>query len=235
MTHARRGCQAALFYSALCLACSPPAWCQGGILQFAAYPPDAMYTQLMGDIGWRIFATGEVDNDAAVRLATLIKARRIPQGSMLYLNSPGGSLAGGIALGRVIRENGLNTSIGQYDPNLKYKGSKPGYCYSACATAFLGGEFRYWSEGSVYGVHRFFTTVHADSDTDIAQIVSAALVEYIRSMGVDSRLFGLASQAGPTDLITPSHETLLALNVVKLADHGKAHARADRHAGKAVA
>jgi hypothetical protein len=168
----------------------------------------------MNDQSWKIFATGVIDPDAAKRLAALIENKRIPPGSMLYLHSPGGSLSGGIALGRAIREHGLNTSIGQLDPNLKYVGSKPGYCYSACATAFLGGEFRYWSEGSVYGVHRFFSKAHSDSDADTAQIVSAAIVEYIRSMGVDSRLFGLGSQAGPTEAITPSHATLLELNVV---------------------
>jgi hypothetical protein len=189
------------------------AWCQTDVLQFAAYARDALYKKLMNDQSWRIFATGVIDPDAATRLAALIENKRIPRGSMLYLHSPGGRLAGGIALGRVIREHGLNTSIGQFDPNLKYVGSKPGYCYSACAMAFLSGEFRYWNQGSVYGVHRFFSKVHSDTDADTAQIVSAALVEYIRSMGVDSRLFGLASQAGPTNVITPSHETLLELNI----------------------
>jgi hypothetical protein len=63
-------------------------------------------------------------------------------------------------------------------------------------------------------VHRFFWKTHSDSDADLAQMVSAALVEYIKSMGVDIKLFALASQAGPSEVITPSHETLLALNVV---------------------
>ena len=138
----------------------------------------------------------------------------IPQGSMIYLHSPGGSLVGGMALGRVIREHKLDTSIGQFDPKLKYVGSKPGYCYSACATAFLGGEFRYWSNGSIYGVHQFLWKARSNGDADAAQIVSAALVEYIRSMGVDTKIFALASQAGPSKVITPSHQTLLALSVV---------------------
>jgi hypothetical protein len=44
--------------------------------------------------------------------------------------------------------------------------------------------------------------------------MSAALVEYIRSMGVDTKIFALASQAGSSEVITPPHEVLLALNVV---------------------
>lgn len=44
--------------------------------------------------------------------------------------------------------------------------------------------------------------------------MSAALVEYIRSMGVDTKIFALVSQAGSNELITPAHDVLLALNVV---------------------
>ncbi len=186
-------------------------------MQFAAYPPNPLVEKSMGDYAWRIFATGVIDAAASKRLAALIADKNIPFHSSLYLHSPGGSLAGGMALGRVIREKKLTTFIGQFDPASKnrfYKASKPGYCYSACATAFLGGEYRYWTDGSVYGVHRFFWDKHSDADADLAQMVSATVVEYIRSMGVDTKIFALASQAGDSDLITPSHEALLELNVV---------------------
>jgi hypothetical protein len=190
------------------------SWGQPNVMQFTAEPPDGNYQKFMGDIAWRIFATGEIDADADKRLAALIASKGIPQDSKLYLHSPGGNLIGGMALGRVIRENKLHTFIGQFDPDQKYVGFKPGYCYSACALAFLGGEFRYWTNGSVYGVHRFFWKEHSDKDADVAQILSAAVVEYIRSMGVDTRIFSLASEAGSSEVVTPSHETLLALNVV---------------------
>ena len=140
------------------------------MMQFVAHPPDAIYEKFMGDRAWRIFATGEIDADADKRLAALIASKNIPQYSKLYLHSPGGNLAGGMALGRVIRENRLHTFIGQFDPNQKFVGGKPGSCYSACAIAFLGGEFRYWTNGSVYGVHRFFWKGRSDNDADVAQI-----------------------------------------------------------------
>jgi hypothetical protein len=183
-------------------------------MEFRAYPPDATYERLMGSHAWRIFATGEIDQAAAQRLAALIANSNIPMASTLYLHSPGGSLVGGMMLGRVIREHKLATYVGQFDPARKYVSAEPGFCYSACATAFLGGEFRYWTDGSVYGVHRFFWKSHSDSDADDAQIVSSAVVEYIRSMGVDTKIFALASQAGASEVITPSHDVLLALNVV---------------------
>jgi hypothetical protein len=191
-----------------------PALGWSDVMTFQAYPPDQAFRLLMNDYAWRIFATGEIDDDAGKRLAELMAQKKIPAASRVYLQSPGGSLLGGMALGRVIREHELKTFIGQRDTSLKYVGDKPGYCYSACATAFLGGEFRYWTEGSIYGVHRFFWKSQSADDAALAQIMSAALVEYIRSMGVDTKIFALASQAGSNELITPPHDVLLALNVV---------------------
>jgi hypothetical protein len=80
--------------------------------------------------------------------------------------------------------------------------------------AFLGGEYRYLPDASIYGVHRFFWQEHTSADADVAQIVSAAVVEYIKTMGVDTKLFALASQAGSSQAVTPSAEALLSLNVI---------------------
>jgi ATP-dependent protease ClpP protease subunit len=98
------------------LAGSAFGWCQTSTMQFAAYPPDQWSEKLMGDHAWRIFATGEIDTDAGKRLAAIIAEKHIPFLSFLYLHSPGGSLTAGMALGRVIRENRLNTSVGQLGP-----------------------------------------------------------------------------------------------------------------------
>jgi hypothetical protein len=205
----RRALLALLF----CLCGPAAAWCQENTMRFVALPPEPLIEKLMGNHAWSIYATGEIDPDAGKRLSALIAEKTIPRASLLYLNSPGGNLLGGMALGRVIRENLLFTYVGQFNSALKHD-TRPGYCYSACALAFLGGEYRYLTKGSVYGVHRFFWEGHSNNDADIAQIVSANVVEYIRSMGVDTKLFALASQAGASEAITPSHDTLVALNVI---------------------
>ena len=198
----------------LSLACAALARAQPNQMQFEAYPPAPLMQTLMGDHAWKIYATGEIDLEAGKRLEALIANKRIPLGSYLYLHSPGGHLLGGIKLGQAIRAHLLQTSIGQFDDTGKLKTTKPGYCYSACALAFLGGEYRYLPEGSIYGVHRIFWEQHTSADADIAQIASAAVVEYIKTMGVDTKLFALASQAGSSQVITPSAETLLSLNVI---------------------
>jgi hypothetical protein len=79
-------------------------------IQFYAYPPPTPI-QIFGN-AWSIFADGVIDEDAAVRLKKLIEDDHIPAKSMLALNSPGGSLIGGMKLGKVIREAGLATYVG---------------------------------------------------------------------------------------------------------------------------
>lgn len=186
---------------------------QSDVMRFDAYPPDSRIEKFMGYYGWTIYASGEIDADAGKRLAALIAEKHIPGASLLYLNSPGGSLLGGMALGQVIRKSFLYTYVGQRNPASNNK-PKSGFCFSACALAFLGGEYRFLTPGSTYGVHRFFWKQHSDEDADLAQIVSAAVVQYIKSMGVDTKLFALASEAGSSEAITPTAEQLLALNVI---------------------
>jgi hypothetical protein len=199
----------------LCVTCCSGAWCEPGIIDFAAYPPSALGEKLMGDHAWAIYATGEIDADAGQRLDALIAEKHIPNLSHLYLHSPGGNLLGGIALGRVIRAHQLQTDVGQFGAGKLYTTvPRPGYCYSACAVAFLGGEYRFLLNGSVYGVHRFFWKEHTQSDADLAQILSAAVVDYMQSMGVSTELFSLASQAGPDQVVTPTPDKLLALGVI---------------------
>jgi hypothetical protein len=204
----------ALYFALLLLLVWAVSACaQPNQMQFRAYPPKPDMQMMMGEHAWAIYATGEIDGEAGKRLEMLIANKRIPLASRLFLNSPGGSLLGGMALGRVIRAHLLQTFIGQIH-EAGTPGIEPGYCYSACALAFLGGEYRYLPDGSVYGVHRFFWQGHTSADADVAQIVSAAVVEYIKTMGVDTKLFALASQAGSSEAITPSAETLLTLNVI---------------------
>jgi hypothetical protein len=120
---------------------------------------------------------------------------------------------GGVKLGKVIRKYLLSTDIGQLDQTRR-PDSKPGECYSACAMAFLGGDYRYLKRGSILGFHRFFWEKRTENDADLAQIVSAMEVEYIHSMDVSTDLFAVASQAGRDDVIAPAEDDLLRLNVV---------------------
>jgi hypothetical protein len=180
-------------------------------IQFRGRPPPKPI-EIFGN-AWTIFADGLIDVDAAARLKQFIRDNNIPNKSFLVLNSPGGSLIGGIKLGRVIRDAGLLTDIGRYNENSTQE-MTAGECYSACTLAFLGGEYRYIKDSSIYGVHRFYFTNKGDQDVDIAQIVSASVVQYIRDMDVDPKLFNEMTMVGEKEINIIPHDELIRLNVI---------------------
>jgi hypothetical protein len=162
-------------------------------MQFRGRPPQQP-VEIFGN-AWFIFADGVIDADAPARLKRFIQENHVPRKSIIVLNSPGGSLIGGIKLGRAIRDAGLLTDVGRNIGETE-KMLVAGECYSACTLAFLGGEFRSIEKDSTYGVHRFFFTTKGDQDTDAAQILSASIVQYIRDMDVDPELFNDMTAAG---------------------------------------
>lgn len=178
-----------------------------GSLKFALVPPDPLLAKVMGNIAWWIYAEGEIDADAGGRLEQLITKNKIPNGSFIVLSSPGGNLIGGMKLGRVIRKHFLNTDIGVED-------KKSSICASACAVAYLGGDFRFLRQGSLFGVHRFFFSQPTPNESDIAQMLSALEIAYFQEMGIDPELFSVAVQAGKESAVFPSRSELKRLNVV---------------------
>jgi hypothetical protein len=163
-----------------------------------------------------IYASGVIDPDAASRFQTLVADSKFPAGSNVFFNSPGGNLLAGINLGRQIRADGFYTYVNAANGMDSYgtPSRKAGLCASACTLAFLGGRFRYIDANSVYAVHRFYSPTAETDGVDIAQILSAAIVQYMRDMGVDPGLFTLMTEGGRTDVVIPTREQLLALNVV---------------------
>lgn len=167
---------------------------------------------------WTIYADGPIDGEAAARLDRLVKEHSIPEKSTIHLNSPGGNLFGGMALGRSIRKAGLLAYVSRKGPEetigqFKSFRSLPGDCLSACSLAYLGGKFRWIDEKSVYGVHRFYAP-NKDLGSDAAQITSSMIVQYIRDMGTDAALFSEMTKAGGDEINVLSRSKLVALNVV---------------------
>jgi hypothetical protein len=89
-----------------------------------------------------------------------------------------------------------------------------GECYSACVFVFIGGTYRLYSPRSRIGVHRFSSMAPGGVDADSAQIVSAAIVNYIRSMDVDVGLFDRMSRAGKNEMLVLPKADLERLRVI---------------------
>lgn len=188
---------------------------ESGSLTIRGEPPNPTLSAFLGN-AWTLYIEGEIGTDAGERLETYLLQNKVPENSHVYLHSPGGNLIGGMALGRAIRAHRLFTNVGRFPlRGDKAKGSPlPGECYSACAIAFLGGQFRFVQADSKYGVHRFrFTNELADKE-GLAQAMSALVSEYIRNMDVDLKLFTLASSAGPSEMLVLAPSELDALNVI---------------------
>ena len=81
-------------------------------MQFLAVPPDRMMEVLMGD-GWKIYASGLIDENAGQRLEELIRRNNIPASSSIYFRRV--EVCPGNEAGKAIRRH-LLTDVGQLAP-----------------------------------------------------------------------------------------------------------------------
>ncbi|WP_316237042.1 hypothetical protein [Bradyrhizobium sp. SZCCHNR1015] len=184
------------------------------LMKFEARPPNPALAFVLGTT-WTIFASGPIDGDAATRLRAMLKEKNVPLRSTIYLDSPGGNLLAGMELGRVIRDYELRADVGQVRPDTDLgQAVGPGVCFSACTLAYLGGTFRFLMTGSRYGVHRFYFGSPTPDASDLAQMASAAIIQYLRDMDVDTRLFTASTRAGEHEIFELSRSELIELNVV---------------------
>lgn len=189
------------------------AFSQEKSMTIEGFPPD-LPVEIAGN-AWFIFLDGRIDADTPKRFEQYLKKNNVPRQSHVIINSPGGSLFAGFELGRLFRTYHLSIDVG-----VKSRASKKrfdteiGGCFSSCAFAYLGGEFRYLKAGSRYGVHRFAFTKQSGADADVAQVASAEIISYIRSMDADTELFNLSTAAASSNMNELDRATLERLNVI---------------------
>ena len=102
--------------------------------------------------------------------------------TILVLNSQGGELRAGIAIGKFLKENRIGAAVKKY-----------GICASSCAIAFLGGRSLSGAKlqivplGSKLGFHRFYyKSIYIDASQIENDLIS--LMDYIRYVNAPSRL-----------------------------------------------
>lgn len=156
-------------------------------LRFETDPDDRRIVRLTGAI-----ASGD-----AARFGDWLKVRsETPE--TVYLNSPGGSVTEALALGRIVREAGLSTSV------------EPGdICLSACPYVFAGGVVRHAPEGALLGVHQHYygenTVLPAFMAVRDIQRGQAEVMDYLSEMGIDLSVMQPALSTPPEDIyiLTP--------------------------------
>ena len=135
---------------------------------------------------------------AAERLATELEARG-EYIETVSLNSPGGIVDEALAMGRLIRGAGLDTTVGQGM-----------LCGSSCPLVLAGGVSRTAHDGAAIGVHQVYAvavgpTISAAQSLSDAQSITAGIVRYLTEMDVDPALWVHALETPPDRLyyLTP--------------------------------
>jgi hypothetical protein len=148
-----------------------------------------------------IIATGDIDGDSGKDLARFVKANKVQRGAVVVMQSDGGNLLGGLALGTAIRQAGFATTVAKYDDQTGHF-TAGGACASACAYAFLGGLQRSVGEGSRLGVHQVCGPPGKpwELSAQDSQWLMAMVAVYLNQMGVSMDVMILALRTSPTDM-----------------------------------
>jgi hypothetical protein len=166
-----------------------------------------------------IAAEGKIDGGAAVRLRRLLGKLPHPR-PPIYFHSPGGSVVGGIELGRLIREQKLEVSIAHTVPRGCDPGKPPeksceaqkrsaeaiestidplrSMCNSSCVLALTGGTVRRVPPMAKLGIHDIgfdpaMPPPRRDLVRQVKNVLHERIQDYWRDMGIDEALFKAAS------------------------------------------
>jgi hypothetical protein len=129
----------------------------------------------------------------------------------LVINSPGGDLMAGVELGRMFRQQGVNTIVGRTVTG-SYSEIGEGFCFSACSYAFFGGADRHVNTGGI-GVHQFRAGDLEEVSSSETQTIVGVLIDYLTVMGVSPEALVAANLTNPGEIYTYSAEELEYFNI----------------------
>jgi hypothetical protein len=157
-----------------------------------------------------VSAIGPITNDTPKAFETFMQGRNL-RGMVVALHSPGGSVAGGLELGNLIRRAGMNTTVakttllpGTDEPRGTL--SANANCASMCTFVLLGGVRRAVSAEAKVLVHQIWPSAKRDDPT--AQNYTAdnivgvqrslgVMAKYTVEMGGDIELFEMSMRIPP--------------------------------------
>lgn len=156
--------------------------------------------------------TGTIDPGSAERFATEIAARG-EYVERVVLDSPGGSVDDALAMGQLIHEQGLSTSV-----------PSGMLCASSCPIIFASGKERLAGRDAAIGVHQIYAAALSADNVDAlrvagvamsdAQSTTAVITRHLTETGVDPALWLHALETPPERLYYFSADEMQALNLV---------------------
>jgi len=170
-----------------------------------------------------IEAKGKIETGDAMALQAYIA--KLPQKKtvIVYLNSPGGSLEEGMALGRLFHRSKIRTAVV----------GKGVVCNSACTTAFLGGRdsetaepWRAKGSTAMLGFHSFkiewadkdYTAQEMSTAIARTQAMTLAMADYMTEVGASLEFLRARLKAPAATMNYMSNEDALALGVYIVND-----------------
>lgn len=129
---------------------------------------------------------------------------------LVFLDSPGGIIQSGLAIGRFIQANRLETVV----PNRAL-------CFSACGLIWLAGNERWLGEGARVGFHAASTAAPRGRTAGRVSSSGNALVgAYLGQLGMNDFQIGTLTEASPGRMLE-----LNSLRPTQLAELGIAYRR----------
>jgi hypothetical protein len=165
--------------------------------------------QGIGGVNRWIQASGRFVGNTSQEFEAFLRANPQAPGMTLAFDSFGGALGAGLRLGRLIRQNRIDTMVGKTATRIE--GGRaintlvthlvP--CHSACSYAIMGGVNRRMPSTALIGVHQFSQRIDnagrpvdpgfGMAEFENAQALTAALAVYVQEMGVEARILEIAA------------------------------------------
>jgi hypothetical protein len=133
------------------------------------------------------------DADTFQRLEPQLASSKV----QVYLNSPGGSVAAAIAIGRLVRKYDGTTTI-----------PVPSKCYSSCALIFIAGVSR-WNYGEL-GLHRpYFAGAPQSREAVEKQVplMLSTVKSYVTEMGITDNFYQQMVNTDPSKIVRYNSDT----------------------------
>jgi hypothetical protein len=195
-------------------------------MQFHYTEPQNELEKMLGGF-FCINAVGMIEPGDDIKFKEFLDVHRPPPHMVVYIDSTGGNLEAGIAIGRQIRQYGLWTDVGSFvlgqpDPSelLSPRKRLDGRCFSAATMIYLGGRLRHFSKGSKFGVHRFSFKNPTPEHVGKSQVLSAKIASYVSNMGISSEFLELSSATDAKEINLIDQERLKELGVVTGGETG---------------
>src|SRR5206468_1852832 len=156
--------------------------------------------------GGKLMATGAITPGISESFAAEV-GKRGEYIRTVALNSPGGSVADALAMGRLIRAKKFATEV---------EAGK--YCASSCPLVFAGGVERRAGANAAIGVHQVAAVSASNGlprdEMDMAQRISARCQRYLGDMGINLQVWVHAMETPHDKLFVFKPDELKSLNIV---------------------